>query len=91
MKRLMFLMTVLCINPTFAQDKAATKEMDQKASHLQMHEQMAKTHQQAADCLKAGKPEEECRKAFHDMCREAGGPEKCGQGMMHPRAGKRSK
>lgn len=32
--------------------------------HIEMHEQIAAAHQGAADCLKAGKPMQECRSQF---------------------------
>lgn len=91
MKAIIFLAAVAGAMPSFAQDKAPTKEVDQKQAHVQMHEQMAKMHQQAADCLKSGKSEDECRKSFHEMCRESGGPEMCGPGMMHHQMGKKGK
>ena len=39
----------------------------------------------------SNKPEEECRKAFHEMCQESGGPDKCGPGMMHHKMGRKGK
>ncbi len=91
MKKIIFLVVLSSAVFSFAQDKTPAKAMDQKQSHIQMHEQMAKNHQQAADCLKSGKAEDECRKAFQEMCKEAGGPDKCGPWMQHHKMGKKGK
>ncbi|MFN8791913.1 MAG: hypothetical protein ACK5Y2_10715 [Bdellovibrionales bacterium] len=92
MKSIILLAALLgAANFSFAQDKAWTKSGEKNQDHIQMHEQMAKAHQQTADCLKSGKSEDECRKDFHDMCKEAGGPEKCGPWMMHHKMGKKAK
>ncbi len=81
MKNLILMMAVMSfVSLASADDKSMPMD---KEHHMQMHEQMAKAHQQAADCLKAGKPEEECRAAFHKMCDEASGTGHCGEGMMH--------
>jgi hypothetical protein len=76
---------------SFAEEKAPAKSTEQSQEHLQMHEQMANAHQQAADCLKSGKSEEECQEAFHEMYKETGGPDKCGPWMMHHKMGKKTK
>lgn len=92
MKELVFSALLLCAPSTgFAEDKAPVKNNEQNQDHIQMHERMAKAHQQAADCIKSGKTEEDCRKAFHEMCKEAGGPEKCGPWMMHHKMGRKGK
>lgn len=91
MKEIILLATMLNFVPTFAQQKATTVKVDQKQTHIQMHEQMAKAHQQAAECLKSGKPEEECRNAFREMCSEYGGHGMCGAGMMNYKANKKGK
>jgi hypothetical protein len=82
---------VCATHASFAEEKAAAKAAEQGQEHVQMHEQMAKAHQQAADCLKSGKSEEECRKAFYEMCKETGGPDKCGPWMMRHKMGKKAK
>ncbi len=56
---------------------------DARQEHIQMHEQMAKAHQQAVECLKSETSEEQCRKAFREVCASAG--TKCGDHMMHRR------
>lgn len=91
MKSIIFLMMVLGAMSSWGQDKITGTEAEQKPSPIQMHEQMAKAHQQAADCLKSGKSEEECRSAFHDMCKGAGGPGKCDGWMMHHKMGRKGK
>jgi hypothetical protein len=92
MKSIILSAALLCAaNFSFAQDKASVKSTEENQEHIQMHEQMAKAHQQAADCLKSGKSKEECRKVFHSMCKEAGGPEKCGPDMMHQKMEKKDK
>lgn len=91
MKKIIILATIFIASHSFAQDKATAKKDDKKQSHIQMHEEMVKAHQQAADCLKSGKSEDECRKAFHEMCKESGGPEMCGPGMMHRKMDKKGK
>lgn len=73
------------------EDKKVAPVREQKQSHMQMHEHMAMAHQEAAACLKAGKPEEECRMAFHEKCKESGRPEMCGPRKMHDKKGKKSK
>lgn len=92
MKTVLLSVSFLIISSVgMAQDKAAAKPSS-VAEHVQMHEQMAKAHQQAADCLKSGKPEEECRKAFHESCQGMGCGEKCGgpgMGMHHGKGRKK--
>lgn len=90
MKTIIFLAAVLGAMPSFAQSNTTAKETEPKMSHLQMHEQMAKAHQQAADCLKSGKSQDECRKGFEDMCKESGSHEMCGSGMMHRKMDKKA-
>lgn len=90
MKIIILLILISGAVSSFAQDKEPTKEVDQKQSHVLMHEQMAKAHQQAADCLKSGKTAEECRKAFHEMCKESGNPDMCGP-RMHHKMGRKTK
>lgn len=76
-----------------AQDQAPTQEQSpapiQEA--VQMHEKMAKAHQQAVECLKSGKTEDECREAFHAMCKDAGGPKMCNSWMRPARKGRMGK
>lgn len=91
MKSIIYLIAISFAVPTFAQDKAPASDADEKKSYVQMHEQMAKAHQQAADCLKSGRSENDCMKAFRETCRESGGPDQCGAGMMHHRRDKESK
>ena len=45
-----------------------------------MHEKMAKAHSDAAECLKSGKPHDECRKNFKAACKDSG-DKMCGMGM----------
>lgn len=87
--KIILLSVLLATNLSFAEDKTSTKDTDQNQDHVQMHERMAKAHQQAADCLKAGKPPEECRKDFHEMCKEADGSNQCGPWMMHHKKGRK--
>ncbi len=83
MKTFILSAILICLTHiSFAEEKAPPKAADQN-QHIQMHEQMAKAHQQAADCLKSGKPAEECKKAFHEMNKEMGEHENCGHGMKH--------
>lgn len=91
MKAFIFTTALLCAaNIGLAQDKTAPKAADQKQEHIKMHESMMKAHQQAADCLKSGKSEDECREAFRNACQEAGGPYMCGEGMRH-KSGRKGK
>lgn len=48
--------------------------------HIKMHETMAKAHNDAVNCLKAGKTMEECRRAFRESCNSANAPGMCGMG-----------
>lgn len=93
MKAFILTLALLCVtNMSVAQDKIVGKEVDQKLEHIKMHENMIKAHQEAAECLRSGKSEDECRKAFHEMCRENGGPDKCGgPWMMHHKMGRKNK
>lgn len=54
--------------PTFAQDDQPNSPGQTpgqtREKKIQMLEQAAKAHQAAANCLKAGKPESECRAAM---------------------------
>lgn len=56
---------------------ASADHHEKMQDHIQMHEKMAKAHQGAADCLKAGKPMDECKKSFDSMCKDADGSGKC--------------
>lgn len=69
--------------------KSTQAGTDLKA-HIEMHEKMAKAHDQAADCLKDGKPIEECRAEFKKAC--PGDGQGCGMmGMGHgARKGKKA-
>ena len=64
--------------PTTTTTTTDAATMDMK--HVEMHEKMSKAHQDAADCLKSGKPHEECQKAFHSMCKDSGGGAHCKMG-----------
>lgn len=66
---------------SIGQDNMLKAEAEVKQVHIQLHEKMMQTHQQAVDCLKSGKPEDECAKAFHRMCKEASGHRNCGPWM----------
>lgn len=85
----MFLTLMLVVFPSIAADTAADKPVDYKQENIMMHEKMMVAHQQAAECLKSGKTEEECRTAFQGMCKEVGGMEKCGPWMMHQKRSKK--
>jgi hypothetical protein len=92
MRSIILSVVLICAtHVSFAEDKTPVKAADQNQEYVQMHEKMATAHQQAADCLKSGKSEDECRKAFHEMCKGSGGSEKCGQWMMHHKMWKKSK
>jgi hypothetical protein len=67
--------------PAFAQNKPKANPTPSLESHIAMHEKMAAAHQGAADCLKAGKPTEECREQFRSKCKEAGLGMECRMGM----------
>ncbi len=86
MTKVIFSVLILVTSTLWAQEKQATPPptaTNTQLEHIQMHEKMSKAHQQAADCLKSGKPVEECRTEFHGMCSEAGSPGKCGPWMHH--------
>lgn len=83
MKKIIFLAAIFSVASSFSQNKDSTKESNQKQSLAQMHEQIAKVHQQAADCLKSGKSEDECQKMFHEMCKQGPNAGECGPWMMH--------
>ena len=91
MKTLVFFILTIFFLPSMAQEQQPPKEVELKLSHVQMHERMAKAHQQAVDCLNSGKSEDDCRKTFRDLCQQAGGSEMCASGMMNHRAGKKPK
>jgi len=57
---------VACFSPTFASAQEG-KEKDRQA-RIEMHEQMARQHQKAAKCLKAGKPVKECHQEAMKGC-----------------------
>lgn len=86
MKFKMFLAICLLV-PGFAfaqEEKAAKSTPDattSSADHIKMHEAMAKSHADAASCLKAGKNPEECRQAFRKSCQDSNAPGMCGAGM----------
>ena len=72
----------------FAQTESTTKPALDTA-HIEMHEKMSKAHQQAADCLKSGKPVEECRTAFQSTCKDVGEPGHCGMGKGYRKGWKK--
>lgn len=88
MKILILISSVLLAFPSFAQMKPQDKSHEETVG---MHESMAKAHQQAADCLKSGKNEQDCKKEFQQMCKDSGGPEKCEHWMKHQKMEKKSK
>jgi len=63
-----------------AADKAPAKTEGDRSSHLQMHLQMAKAHQEAADCLTSKKTEEECHNQFNENRSAMGDGATCGEG-----------
>ncbi len=75
-------------NVSYAEDASKMKMMDSPQSRMQMHEQMAKAHQDAADCMKAGKSEEDCRLAFHKMCKGSEDSEMCEPMTKHHKKSK---
>ncbi len=54
--------------------------------HIQMHEQMAKAHEKAAVCLKAGTSEKDCRAAFREMTKGMMNSDQC-EHMKHHKEG----
>lgn len=73
---------------------AASPSADANAAHAEMHEKMAKAHQDAAACLKSGKTMKECGEAFHAACKDTGAPGMCAdhaKGMMHGHHGGKKK
>tara|TARA_B110001454_G_C12723270_1_gene436129 strand:- start:5485 stop:5772 length:288 start_codon:yes stop_codon:yes gene_type:complete len=68
---------------SFALDKVPAQDADSRLAHIEMHKKMMAAHQQAAECLKSGKQEEDCREIFQKMCLEANGHRKCGPWMMN--------
>lgn len=94
MKKLFLSIVIsMTMSSVFAADDK--KETDKKSdmmmpNMMQMHENMAKAHQDAANCLKSGKSEDECRMAFQAACKEHGGRGECGM-MMKGRADKKKK
>ncbi len=72
----------------YAAESTPAKETGEFHARMQMHEKMAKAHQEAADCLKSGKTEMDCKSAFRAMCKDAGGYEMCGHMSKHYKKGK---
>ncbi len=60
-------------SPLLAADAAKPGD---RQSLIEMHQKMAKAHQKAAVCLKAGKPVDECNREAMKMCPMANS-EKC--------------
>jgi hypothetical protein len=91
MKKLILAVAIVCLaGGSYAEEKESEMKngKDERQETMMMHEQMAKAHQQAADCIKTGKPEEECWSNFRTMCKSAGGYERCGAGMYRKHMGK---
>ncbi len=82
MKNVLLLCAGLLAVSLLAKADDKTKTPVTKETHIQMHEDMAKAHQKAAECLKSGKPEEECRNEFMNEAKAHGGSDHCGEGMM---------
>lgn len=76
----LFIVSMLVANVALAQTKETATAPATDTSHIEMHEKMAKAHQQAADCLKSGKSVDDCRQSFQAMCKDAGEPGHCGMG-----------
>jgi len=92
MKKIILSGMLLCaVTIGFAQDTTPVKEADPKQEHILMHESMMKAHQQAAECLKSGKSEDECRNAFHETCKGISGPDKCGPWMRQHKMNRKNK
>lgn len=71
-----------------AQTPAPSPSGTEKDQHIKMHETLAKAHSEAATCLKAGKPVNECREAFRKGCNDAGDEGMCGMKRMRKGNGK---
>ena len=63
-----------CSSVSFAHGK--DKPMDRK-SMIEMNEQMAKTHQQMADCLKSDRSDKECMDEMKENCPMMKAGKKC--------------
>ncbi len=55
------------VSSVYAEEQMPMKDMQSK---IEMHEHMSKMHKDAADCLKSGKSEKECKTAMMSDCKE---------------------
>lgn len=86
----LFFAIMLFSGMAIAQTNTAPKPPLVDTGHIEMHEKMAKAHQQTADCLKSGKIFDECRAAFQMMCKESGESGNCDmKGSMNNRKGRK--
>lgn len=86
--KIFFMVAMFVASSSFAQaddSKDSKKQLAANISHAEMHEKMSKAHQQAADCIKSGKPIEECREEFRTMCKGFADDGHCGMEPMHGR------
>ena len=72
---------VIAFSPAFAQEKKAAADDIKK--DIAAHRQMAQIHEQAARCLEAGKPEEECHEELRKACKGVGIGKYCGMKHRH--------
>ncbi|MEW6057339.1 MAG: hypothetical protein AB1540_12075 [Bdellovibrionota bacterium] len=71
---------LLLVTTSFAGDKDKKSEVDNDLkAHIEMHEKTAKAHERTAECLKDGKPVDECRAEFRKA--RPGDGQGCGMGM----------
>lgn len=90
MRLIIFLFSVLFIfGNCFAEEVPKIPSKDKKQVEILLHEEMMKSHQQAAACLKAGNSEEECQSLFYETCNSSCGPDSCGHWRMHKRGSKK--
>ncbi len=78
---LTLLLATLALGSALAQSAPA---LDAHAKRdIERHRAMAKAHEEAARCLEAGKPEEQCQKALQTACKGLAIGKYCGLKHEH--------
>jgi len=72
---------LLAVTPVLAQEKKPSPEDVKK--DIAAHRQIAQVHENAAKCLEAGKPENECHDQLQRECKGVGIGKYCGMRHRH--------
>lgn len=68
-----FILFASLLTSTAALAQAPANPDPKLEEHIQMHEKVGEAHKKVAECLRSGKPKDECGPVFHKECDEIRG------------------